>query len=83
MRALRIACEDRPEPAAIFGCRLRPHDAANMQITVEHVVVVIRPLAARAGFRGAFEDEHGSIIDLVRQPRSNQNALRARAVLEH
>jgi hypothetical protein len=27
-------------------------------LAVEHAVVVVRPLAARAGFGGAFEGEH-------------------------
>jgi hypothetical protein len=38
------------KPAAIFRCRVRPYDAADVPVAVEHVVVVVRPLAARAGF---------------------------------
>jgi sugar (pentulose or hexulose) kinase len=32
----------------IFRCRVRPHDPANMPLTVERIVVVVAPLAARA-----------------------------------
>jgi hypothetical protein len=46
--------------AAIFRRRVRPHDAADVPLAVEHAVVVVRPLAARAGFGGAFEGEHGA-----------------------
>jgi len=60
MRALRHARCDRPEPAAIFRRRVRPHDAADVPVAIEYVVVVVRPFAAWAGFRGAFEREHGS-----------------------
>jgi len=51
---------DGPEPPAIFWHSVRPHDAADVPVAVEHVVVVVRPLAAWAGFRGAFQNEHGS-----------------------
>jgi hypothetical protein len=51
---LRHPRRDRPEPAAIFWRRMRPHDAADVLVAVEHVVVVVRPLAARAGFGCAF-----------------------------
>jgi hypothetical protein len=37
---------------------MRPHDAADVLVAVEHVVVVIRPLAARAAFGGAFESQY-------------------------
>ena len=53
---------DRPEPAAIFWRRVRPHDAPDVPVAVEHVVIVVRPLAARSGFGGAFEGEHGTIL---------------------
>ena len=49
---------DCPEPATIFWCRVRPHDAADVPVAVEHVIIVIRPLAARARFGGAFEGQH-------------------------
>jgi hypothetical protein len=32
---------------------VRPHDAADLLVAVEHVVVVVRPCAARAGFGDA------------------------------
>ena len=32
--------------------------AAYVLLAVEHVVVIVRPRAARAGFGGAFEGEH-------------------------
>jgi len=40
--------------------RVRPHDAADVPVAVEHVIIIVRPLAARAGFGGAFQQEHGS-----------------------
>jgi hypothetical protein len=56
---LRHPRSDRPEPAAICRRRLRPHDAADVPLTVENVVVVIGPRTAGAGFGGAFEGERG------------------------
>jgi hypothetical protein len=29
-------------------------------VAAEHVVIVVRPWTVRAGFRCAFQDEHGS-----------------------
>ena len=46
------------KPEAIFRRRVRPHDAADVPVAVEHVIIVIRPLAARARFGGAFEGQH-------------------------
>jgi hypothetical protein len=43
IRTLRHPRRDRPEPAAIFRCRVRPHDPADVAGAVEHVVVVVRP----------------------------------------
>src|SRR5665647_1717400 len=43
MRASRHARCDRPEPAAIFRRRVRPHDAADVPVAIEYVVVVVRP----------------------------------------
>ena len=60
MHRVRELGGDRPEPAAICRRGVRPHDAADVPVAVEHVVVVVRPLAAWAGFRGAFQNEHGS-----------------------
>ena len=34
------------------------HDEAHVLVAVEHVVIVVRPRAAGAVFRGAFEGEH-------------------------
>ena len=50
MRVLRHARGDRPEPAAICRRGVGPEDAADVPVAVEHVVVVVRPLAARARF---------------------------------
>jgi hypothetical protein len=60
MRALRDPRGDCPKPAVIFRRRVRPHDAADVLLAVESVVVVVRLLAARAGFEGAFQNKHGS-----------------------
>ena len=57
MRALRHPCRDRPEPWRLSRCRVRPHDAADVLLAVEHVAVVVRPYATQAGFGGAFEGE--------------------------
>jgi len=35
--------------AAIGRRRVRPHDAADEVVAVEYVVIIVRPLAARAG----------------------------------
>jgi hypothetical protein len=53
--ALRDARRDRPKPSRLSRCRVRPHDPADVPITVEHVVVVVRPCAARAELGGVFE----------------------------
>ena len=37
---------------------MRPHDPAEVPLAVEHVVIIVRPLAARAGFGTAFEGQH-------------------------
>ena len=58
MRVLRHPRRDCPEPATIFRRRVRPHDAADVPVAIEHVIIIIRPCAARAGFGGAFEGEH-------------------------
>ena len=58
MRVLRHPRGDRPKPFAICRCRVRPHDTANVPVTIERIVVVGAPLAARAGFVGLFENEH-------------------------
>ena len=47
-------------PLAICRPRVRPHDAADVAVAVEHVVIIVRPFAARARFRSAFQNEHGS-----------------------
>jgi hypothetical protein len=54
MRILQHARRDRPKPFAVCRCRVRPHDAANVPFTIERIVVVGSPLAARAGFVGLF-----------------------------
>jgi hypothetical protein len=53
IRTLRHPRRDRPEPAAIFRRRMRLHDAPEELTAVEHIVIVVRPLAARAAFGGA------------------------------
>ena len=45
MRVLRHPRRDRPEPAAIFRRGVGPQDAPDVPVAVEHVVVVVRPLA--------------------------------------
>jgi hypothetical protein len=41
MRALRDARGDRPKPGTILRCRRGEHDAADVALAVEHVVVVV------------------------------------------
>ena len=48
--ALRHARRDRPEPSAICRPRVRPHDAADVLVDIEHIVIIVRPMAARAAF---------------------------------
>jgi len=52
MRVLRHSGRNRPKPFAVFRCCVRPHDAANVALAVEHIVVVVAPVAARAAFIG-------------------------------
>jgi hypothetical protein len=58
MRVLRHPRRDRPELERASARRVRRHDAADLPVAVEHVVVVVGPLAARAGFGGAFQGQH-------------------------
>jgi len=37
--------------AAVCRCRVRPHDAADVLLAIEHVEIIVRPLAAGAGLR--------------------------------
>jgi hypothetical protein len=59
MRVLRDARGDRPEPAAIFRRGVGPHDAADVLLAVEYVVIVVRPLPAGTMLGRAFEDQRG------------------------
>ena len=59
MRALRDARGDRPEPTAILRRCVGPHDPTDVMVAVEHIVIVVRPFAARAALRCAFERQHG------------------------
>jgi hypothetical protein len=47
MRILRNARRDRPEPGRVSAGRVRPQDAADVPLAVEHV---IRPRAVGGGF---------------------------------
>jgi hypothetical protein len=59
MRVLRHARSGRLEPRlSMWRLRVK-HDAPDVPVAVEHVVIVVRPLAAQAAFDGAFEGEHG------------------------
>jgi hypothetical protein len=49
MRVLQHTRRGRLKPAAIFRRRVRPHDATDVLVAVEHIVVVIRPCAAWRG----------------------------------
>ena len=60
MRALRHPRRDRPKPFAIFRRSVGLQDAVEVLGAVESVVVVIRPLVARAALGCAFWQEHGS-----------------------
>jgi hypothetical protein len=40
--------------------RMRPHDAADVQLAGDHVIIIVRPFAVRAAFGCAFQNEHGS-----------------------
>ena len=57
MRVLRHPDRDRPEPRRVPVGRVRPHDPAYVPLAVEHVVVVVRPWAAREVLGRAFEGE--------------------------
>jgi hypothetical protein len=47
MRALRHPRRDRPEPGRLsVGC-VRPQDATDVPVAVEHIVIVVRPADAR------------------------------------
>ena len=46
---------------------VKQYFAADVLLAVEHVVVVVRPLAGGAGFRGEFEGEHGRRDGRVRK----------------
>jgi|NGEPerStandDraft_8_1074529.scaffolds.fasta_scaffold196372_1 hypothetical protein len=61
MRALRHARRDRPEPRRVSAGLVCPHDAANVLVAVEYVVIIVRPLAVRATFRCVLKGEHGQI----------------------
>src|ERR1035441_1624434 len=65
MCALRHPRRDGPEPSAICRSRVRPHDATNVLVAVEHIVVVVSPCAHRwrACCRGswAIDDELGEL----------------------
>ena len=52
MRVLRHSGRNRSKPFSVFRCCVRPHDAANVALAVEHIVVVVAPVAARAAFIG-------------------------------
>jgi hypothetical protein len=41
---------------------MRPQNAAKVPFTLEDIVIVGRPLAARTGFRCKFEDQRGEVI---------------------
>ena len=58
MGVLRHSRRDRPKPLAICRRSVRPHDAGNVLLAVEDVIIIVRPFAAQAGFKGAFEGEH-------------------------
>ena len=62
MHRVRQAGRDGPKPRRLPAGRVRPQYAADVLLAVEHVVIVVRPLAARAGFRGAFQGEHGYYV---------------------
>jgi hypothetical protein len=46
--ALRHARGDGPEPAAILGRCVGPHDPADVPLAVERIVIIVRPRAAGA-----------------------------------
>jgi hypothetical protein len=76
LRVLRHARRDRPEPRRLTAGRVRPHDAADVPLAVEHVVVVVRPCAAGAGFGCVFQNKHGSVYRWM-QPRPRHATRRA------
>ena len=61
----RLASEIGPSHSKSDSGRSRPHDAADVLVAVEHVVVVIRLLAARAGFGGAFEYQRAHAVRII------------------
>jgi hypothetical protein len=56
MCVLRHPCRDGSEPWRVSAGRVGPHDAADVAGAVEHVIIIVRPLAARVGFVGLFKD---------------------------
>ena len=61
MCALRHPCRDGSEPWRVSAGRVCPHDAADVAGAVEHVIIIVRPLAARVGLVGLFKHEHGVV----------------------
>ena len=54
MRVLRHARGDRPKPGRVSVGRVRKKDATDVLVAVEHVVIIVRPLAVREVLGGAF-----------------------------
>ena len=57
-----------------------PHDAADVLVAVEYVVVVGAPLVARSGFGGAFQDEHGGSLAVIAAATQTPRGERSHAV---
>jgi hypothetical protein len=53
-RVLRHPRRDRLEPRLALGRFRVKQDAADVPLAVEHVIIIVRPLAARVGFGSAF-----------------------------
>jgi hypothetical protein len=60
-----------------------PHDAADVLVAVEYVVVVGAPLVARSGFGGAFQDEHGGSLAVIAAATQTPRGERSHAVGAH
>ena len=62
MRALRVA-RGRPEPPLTLGRLLREHDASDVPVAVEQIVIIVGPWSDWGAFVGAFERQHLQVFE--------------------
>ena len=61
-RRFRFERRDRPEPRASRRCLWVEEYPTDVPVAVEHVVIVVRPFAARAALVGADQSEDGDVV---------------------